>query len=119
MSGYVYIAKDKGFAMSSMSFNAIILFSRDFLRDRNASLEHLIYEPIEVGDADFISLTDLNSNQFLDFYKVMTSVNKFCKTEKKCGNLDPKLFPAVMDVWDRFLIALEMDNRIASDCSIE
>lgn len=114
MSGYVHITHDTGLSMSTISFNAIVEFPRRYFDSSLKELESQIYEPVDEGDMDFISLIEQDSEGFMAFYKALSTAYAESEKTGKCGNLDSQFFEMVMVTWKQLLDLLESDSRFIS-----
>jgi hypothetical protein len=115
MAGYVHITKDVGLSMSTISFNAIVEFPRKYFDSDSKEFESEIYEPVDEGGMDFISLIEQEASGFMVFYKVVNAAYKESERLGRCGNLDDQFYGMVMNTWAELLELLRADSRYVSD----
>lgn len=111
MAGYVHITTEAGLSMSSISFNAVIEYPRKYFNSSSKEIELAIYESVDKGEMDFISLIEQDSDGFMVFYKVLTSAYKECESVGICGSLDAQFYGMVMKTWAELLGLMEQDER--------
>ena len=117
MAGYVHITNEVGLSMSTISFNAIVEFPRIYFDSSSKGFESEIYEQIDEGKMDFISLIEQDSHGFMTFYKALSLAHDESEKSGRCGNLDEQFFEMVMKTWKELLCLLRNDTRfIANLC---
>lgn len=111
MAGYVHITNDVGLSMSTISFNAIVEFPRKYFDSDSKEFESEIYEPVDEGDMDFISLIEQGSSGFMAFYKAVNAAYEESERLGRCGNLEEQFYSMVMKTWAELLDLLRADSR--------
>ncbi len=111
MAGYIHITDDIGLSMSSISFNAIVEFPRKFFDSNSKEVEVEIYEPIDEGGMNFISLAEQDIEGFMVFYQAINLAYEESRKLGYCGNLDKQFFEMVMNTWKELLDLLKADPR--------
>lgn len=112
MAGYVHITSNIGLSMSSVSFNAIIEFSRRYFDSNSKEYESKIYESIDEGEMDFVSLIEVDVDGFMAFYKALSLAYEESDKLGKCGNLDKQFYEMVMKTWRELLFLLKKESKV-------
>lgn len=111
MAGFIAVNNEREFSMSSVGFDAIVNYSKNYLEELSAELAHEIYEPIDEAGMFVVGLTETSPSDFNLVFKALKSGYESCLEQGKCGNLDQTLFNDVMNMWKDILVAMEEDER--------
>lgn len=103
MAGAIIIADKRGVSMSGLAFQHIIGAIRPIIRARDEPLAEQIWEPIDEGGMDFVSLEFLDR----DSYRV------FCESVRDASERDLKANPdsVFRSTWGELLDSLSTDPR--------
>jgi hypothetical protein len=106
MAGYICVSNVNGFGLSSSSFREIVERTRvNIIDDRE--LMNKIYEPLDEGYLDIISVEEQDEKGFNDFYVASSNALGEYKKEKSGSNH----YLLTIKSWDELLDMLRQDSR--------
>ena len=105
------IGRGKGFSMSGYAFNGIVERTRKHFRENEQLYLQKIYEPLDEGCQDIISLEEQNTEGFNAFYNATESAMKQYKEGKNMSEEDLLKEDIIYDSWKGVLEFLRKDDR--------
>lgn len=111
MAGSIAVNGENEFSMSSVEFDAIVNYSKVYLRELSTDLAQKIYDPIDEAGLFVVGLTETSSDDFKLILRAFKRGYESCSDQGRCGNLDQALFTEVMSMWKEILVAMEEDRR--------
>ena len=111
MAGFIHISGDEGLPVNSITFNAIVEFSRNYFSGKDRELVREVYSPIDEGGMDMVSLDGEGKDEFNAFYRGVKAAYDDCRMKGRCGELDSQYYSTVMESWKELILMLERDDR--------
>ena len=110
MAGYIHISSETGLSISTLSFVRIVEHTRNLLENDNCCPQK-IYEPLDEGGLNIISLEEQDKEGFhtfynatkLAFFEYKKGINQFKKEDSR--------YESTYQSWDELLKMLRQDNR--------
>jgi hypothetical protein len=115
MAGLIHFSVGVGFPISSRSFNEIVERTREYLLDNNYYAQK-IYEPLDEGGLDIVSLEEQGEEGFNAFYMATLLAMEKYKQEKKLSEEDLIKGDLVYVSWGQLLELLRQDIRYIPNC---
>ena len=111
MAGFIRINGDEGVPVNSVTFNAIVEFSRSYFSEKDRGLVREIYSPVDEGGMDMVSLDGVGKEEFNAYYRGVKAAYVDCRLKGSCGELDSQYYNTVMESWKELILMLERDER--------
>ncbi len=110
MAGFIHISSGTGLSISTLSFNRIVEYTRKLLVNDNCCLQK-IYEPLDEGGFNMISLEEQDKSGFHTFYNATKLA--FLEYEKGLDRFkkEDSRYESTYQSWDELLKMLKQDNR--------
>lgn len=110
MAGFIHISSGAGLSISTLSFNRIVEHTRKLLVTDNSCLQK-IYEPLDEGGLNMISLEEQDKSGFHTFYKATKLA--FFEYEEGLDQFkkEDSRYESTYQSWDELLKMLKQDNR--------
>ena len=111
MAGFIHINDKDGLSLGRISFNAIVEFTRPFFPKETKKTLEEIYDPVDNGGLDIITLVGQGEEAFNNYYKGIYKAYETCLKDKHCGELDSQYYEMVMGSFKDLINLLEIDER--------
>lgn len=103
MASAILISENSGFSISGVEFDYLVESIRKILTIKNRTLLNNIFQPLDEGGMDFISIESLSKTEFNEFHEAVILAYK--------GQIENSLNIKLHTTWKELLSKLEMDNR--------
>jgi hypothetical protein len=110
MAGLIHLSIGIGFPISSRTFNVIVEETREYLGGNKCYIQK-IYESLDEGGLDIISLEEQDEEGFNAFYNATISAMEQYKHHKNMSSEDLLKEDLIYKSWKELLDFLRKDNR--------
>jgi hypothetical protein len=116
MAGFIHLSIGIGFPISSRTFDVIVEKTREYLGINNYYVQK-IYEPLDEGGLDIISLEEQDKEEFNTFYNATVLAMEKYKCCKNISAEDLIEQDLIYKSWKELLDLLRKDKRyVESNC---
>jgi hypothetical protein len=110
MAGFIHLSIGVGFPISSRTFNVIVEKTREYLGNNNCYTQK-IYEPLDEGGLDIISLEEQEEEGFNAFYNATVLAMEQYKFDTKMSSEYLLKEDLIYKSWKELLDLIIKDNR--------